>query len=692
MFLKKLQQVKELLRLHYGFNEFRSGQKEAIESILNKKDTLVIMPTGGGKSLIYQLSALVLEGVTIVVSPLIALMKDQVDTLNSVGIPATFINSSISFKEVQERIERVQSGFYKILYVAPERFNSQDFLSVLKNVKVDLFAVDEAHCISEWGHDFRPSYTRLNKVVEFLNNPMVVALTATATPEVKEDIGKQLKLKSPKIIVTGFKRPNLQLGVLRGNDYQKLQAVLNTIKSMPESRGIVYVNTRAKADEIMQALLNEDFKAASYHAGMDQEDRKWVQDSFMKDKVEIVVATNAFGLGIDKKNIRFVIHYNMPGTVEAYYQEAGRAGRDGKSSFCLLLFSPRDRYLQEFFIQGDNPEGETILEIYELLLNYDDDRIMFTYSEICQSLNGNVPEMAVGAALKILESNGLIRRSHEKAGNAYFKILTDFNKALGKLGPKAKKQRNTFEAFYRKYEEELKKGGYFNLEEVSELVGVKRETLKRMSKSLADKGVLEYKPPFRGTEIKVLKRVERDELELDFKVLREKADKAYKKLNKIENYVYYSGCRQEYILNYFGDIDSQVCGKCDNCLTTSDVRIYEEEPKRKKKTGIKLNTKLTQLETYELYNKDMSISEIAKKREIKENTVFEHLSYLVEKGLITNIDNFVDKKNQAEIKKAIKKIDSDKLKPVFEELKEKISYNDIKMVIAKEKNNNKKNG
>ncbi|HMB65727.1 MAG TPA: RecQ family ATP-dependent DNA helicase, partial [Patescibacteria group bacterium] len=302
----KLQQARELLKLHYGFSEFRFGQKEAIENILGQKDTVVIMPTGGGKSLIYQLPALVLDGATIVVSPLIALMKDQVDFLNSIGVPATFINSSISPEEAEDRIDKVKTGFYKLLYIAPERFNNFNFVQHLKELSVNLFAIDEAHCISEWGHDFRPSYTRLNRAIELVGKPPVVALTATATPEVKEDIIKQLDLKEPEIIVTGFARPNLQFGVIRTQENQKGSIIADSIKYLDDIRGIVYTGTRAKADEITRILLEEDIKAVSYHAGMDPEDRKWVQEKFMNNNVEVVVATNAFGLGIDKKDIRFV--------------------------------------------------------------------------------------------------------------------------------------------------------------------------------------------------------------------------------------------------------------------------------------------------------------------------------------------------------------------------------------------------
>jgi ATP-dependent DNA helicase RecQ len=572
-------QLLDLLKIHFGYESFRPGQEEAIDYILEGRDAVVILPTGGGKSMIYQLPALIFEGITLVVSPLIALMKDQVDSLERVGIPATFINSSLSQRESEERLRHIREGKYKIIYIAPERFYNTAFMSDLKSLKVSLFAIDEAHCISQWGHDFRPSYMRLKEVIKNIGSPIVVALTATATPEVREDIAKQLNLTDAKYVISGFARPNLQLAVVQASSGQKVQYILDAMDNDNLGSGIIYVGTRSKADELAELLIERNIKAVVYHAGMDADSRDWVQNSFMKGEAQVVIATNAFGLGINKKDIRFVIHHDLPGTVEAYYQEAGRAGRDGKSSFCLLFYSPQDRYLREFFIKGDNPSPQIIMEVYSLLSDWSSrneeigqESVLITYSEIIQNLSEKVPEMAIGTALKILEKEGYLSRPNEKNSNAYLKAKADALTMIEASGKRAKVQIEIISLLFERFAKEFEFGWEINIEDAARIIGVKKDSLSRAIKKLVEKDLVEYRPPFRGTEIKILKKVLAEDLNLDFKALKNKADRAYEKLDEMEQYVYQVSCRQQYILKYFGDLDAKDCSSCDNCLKLSKAK------------------------------------------------------------------------------------------------------------------------
>jgi ATP-dependent DNA helicase RecQ len=398
------------LQKHFGFEDFREGQREVIGSILEGKDAVVVMPTGSGKSLCYQLPAMILDGATLVVSPLIALMKDQVDALLARGLPATFINSSISESEQRARIEALRRREHKLVYVAPERFRSGRFNSALQQIPISLFAVDEAHCISTWGHDFRPDYLRLKSVIRSLGKVQTLALTATATPYVRSDIIQQLGLNQPQTFVSGFDRPNLSIEVVHTEKEKEKIARIRALAQKIGGSGIIYASTRKAVEQVGAKLKAVGLRVSEYHAGMSDGIRVKAQEDFMSGRTQMIVATNAFGMGIDKPDIRFVVHYQMPGSIEAYYQEIGRAGRDGLPSTCVLLFNYADKNTHDFFIDGSYPDFSVIKQVYDSLAATELRRIELSTAEIARR-TGERNEMAVQSALYVLERAGHIQRT-----------------------------------------------------------------------------------------------------------------------------------------------------------------------------------------------------------------------------------------------------------------------------------------
>ncbi|MBW1806978.1 MAG: RecQ family ATP-dependent DNA helicase [Deltaproteobacteria bacterium] len=344
---------RQALKKYFNYDSFREGQEAIIQAVLRGENTLAVLPTGAGKSLCFQLPALLRPGLTLVVSPLISLMKDQVDALTQNGIPATFVNSSLGWTEMRRRLADMNR--YRLVYIAPERFNNEWFLASLRRINVSLFVVDEAHCVSMWGHDFRPDYLKLKDTLDLLGRPQVMACTATATEEVRKDITCQLGLTDPTVIVRGFSRENLSLAVRRTTTHlDKLARTMEILRDHPT--GIVYCATRANVDRLAAKLKSEGICCIAYHGGLEDAERKHAQELFIRAEVPVAVATNAFGMGIDRPDLRTIIHWDVPGSIEAYYQQAGRAGRDGRPAHCELLFSHADVYTQKFFIQKSNPQ------------------------------------------------------------------------------------------------------------------------------------------------------------------------------------------------------------------------------------------------------------------------------------------------------------------------------------------------
>lgn len=563
----------------FGLSSFRPGQRDVIEAVLAGQDCLCIMPTGGGKSLCYQLPSIARRGTTLVISPLIALMKDQVDALLALGLKATYINSSLAAGEQYDRIERMSRGEFDLVYVAPERLRNARFLEAVRGTQVQLLAVDEAHCISEWGHDFRPDYARLGRFRERLGSPQTIALTATATPTVRSDVLQLLGLKEPQTFITGFGRPNLRFEVATAmSDNEKDELLLNFLQETPGS-GIIYAATRKKCEAVVEMLSSQlKRRVGLYHAGLSPDERRLMQDAFMSGRCDVIVATNAFGMGIDKSSLRFVVHYNMPGTLEAYYQEAGRAGRDGLPSRCLLLFANYDRRIQEFFIESSYPSREVVKQVYDYLRRIDDDPIEITLDELKERLSLDIATEGVSASEQLLEKAGALERLSSQQNTAAIKIDSETPSLVEMLPPEARVQRKVMRALEKIVGEVRGDWVYFSLPQLVSHTELERESVSRALRELIKLSFIDYVPPFRGRAVHMLKRdVPFDQLGIDFEELERRKSAEYAKLDCVVRYARTRGCRQLEILDYFGDPHRQKCGNCDNCGPPRGGAVKTEE-------------------------------------------------------------------------------------------------------------------
>jgi ATP-dependent DNA helicase RecQ len=568
----------------FHFSDFRKWQEEIIDTLLTKRDVVVVMPTGSGKSLCYQLPALLLDGVTLVISPLIALMKDQVDGLVENQIPATFINSVLTPSEQGQRLREIQQGRYKLVYIAPERFRNPGFMEGILSCCVSLFAVDEAHCVSEWGHDFRPDYLRLKGVVERLNHPPVAALTATATPDVRRDIITQLGLRQPITFVAGFDRPNLRFHVKRvEGEADKIDAIFTLLKKEAQ-KGIIYAATRKNVETLTLALRSNGYKAGSYHAGMEMESRKFVQDRFMEGTLPVVVATNAFGMGIDKADLRFVIHYDIPGSLEAYYQEVGRAGRDGKPATCLFLFNYADTFTQEFFIDGSYPPRNIIERAYEVLCDIGTDEIEMTQKALAERLGRTKSnEMAVSSCLKILEKAGYIERGSEGEHQARVTLRVEPEELRRQVEGKSKYQKEIVNYCLDVLDGSKDKTLLVDLDVMAENLNLVPEQLRRHLSTLHQAGSMEYRPPFRGRGLKILSRVPVSKLNINFQEIERRSIFEREKLRKMIDYAYTNQCLRRFILEYFGErITGNSCDNCSNCLDEGETHASRTSTRKER--------------------------------------------------------------------------------------------------------------
>ena len=728
-----LDKAVELLKKYFGYETFRDGQKDIIENILLHKDVLAIMPTGGGKSLCYQIPALMMEGTVIVISPLISLMKDQVDTLQQLGIEAAFINSSLPSSELSRIMLEAANNCYKLLYVAPERLESESFIELLKNITISMIAVDEAHCVSQWGHDFRPSYLKIKNLRDISGKkPIVSAFTATATPAVKEDIIKLIGLDNHYEITTGFDRENLKFIMVRIN--KKIPYLLNYVKKNKGKSGIVYCLTRKLTDEVCSKLIAEGHKVVKYHAGLSDVERNKNQEDFLYDNADIIVATNAFGMGIDKLDIRYVIHYNMPKNIESYYQEAGRAGRDGEPSECILLYSPSDIVMNNFLIESSGDLSSKANEYAKLrdMTNYcNTDKCLRKHiisyfdmdynKEKCNNCSNCLSEIeSKDITLESQKILSCIYRMGERFGS---NVVIDVLRGSNNQRIKSFKfnQLSTY-GIMKEYDKETLKeiisylisDGYIDItgdkypvlnisaqgnavlrgklkvnikkifnkssKEDNESIIYEKdlfEQLRKLRKEIADSLKV---PPFVVFSDATLKDMcikyplNKNEILKVSGVGEHKSEKYGSKfIEVIKTYIDENNINIDHIKTSDENLDDEV--EKNNKTLNIESNLTDKEDKEKKED--------TRSKSYKMYLEGKTIKEIASERKLSALTIENHLIYCAKLGYEINYYDFVSPEHEELIIKIYKDIGGDKLKPIKESIPTDITYTEIQFALCK---------
>lgn len=726
----------EILKKYYGYDDFRPGQDKIINHILNNEDCLGIMPTGAGKSVCYQVPAMILPGVTIVISPLISLMKDQVDTLNEIGIPSTYINSTLSNSQYSQTVQNILANIYKIIYVAPERLDTDSFINILNQLNISMITIDEAHCVSQWGHDFRPSYREIaNVILNLKKRPIISAFTATATQIVKEDIITLLHLSNPFTLTTGFDRKNLHFAVETPENKKKF--LMDFLDKNKKDSGIIYCSTRKTVDSLYENLLKTGYNVCKYHGGMTEKNRAQAQDDFTYDRATIMIATNAFGMGIDKSNIRFVVHYNMPKDLESYYQEAGRGGRDGADAKCILLFSRSDIVTNKFLIEQTSQENQKVEYeklndmidycntdkcLRKYILEYFDEKPEFEHCDNCSNCLSDIETTDITIdAKKILSC---IKRMNERFGSG---LVTDVLK--GSNSAKIKSfgfdKLSTYGIMSEYSKDTIKDLIYFLITEEYILnVGDKYPILTLSptaneilfgDKKVFIKKKIEKIIPKQLSSTNKVNNLNYDEKLFD--ILRE-LRKEIAQINNIPPFIVFGDISLKEMSTYYpitvekmlkingvGTNKLEKYGKIfietiQKYVTENNIevssrtenieKIIVNTPTAAKKVEkiVKEPKEDTKIISYNLFKEGKTIDEIASIRGMTRQTIENHLIKCYEIGLEIDLSNDINLNFENIIFEAIENLGFEKLKPLKEFLPDNVSYFDIHYFIAKYKKEN----
>ena len=628
------------LKKYFGFNKFKGNQEAIINNLLDGKDTFVLMPTGGGKSLCYQLPSVLMEGTAIVISPLIALMKNQVDAMRNFseedGV-AHFINSSLNKGAIDQVRSDILAGKTKLLYVAPESLTKEENVEFLRSVKISFYAVDEAHCISEWGHDFRPEYRRIRPIINEIGKAPLIALTATATPKVQHDIQKNLGMVDAQVFKSSFNRPNLYYEV-RAKTANIDRDIIKFIKNNPEKSGIIYCLSRKKVEELAEILQANGINARPYHAGMDSLTRTKNQDDFLMEKVEVIVATIAFGMGIDKPDVRIVIHMDLPDSIEAYFQEAGRAGRDGQKAYAVVLYAKSDKATLHKRIPDTFPEKEYIKEVYEHLQYYyqmamgDGQGCVreFNIEDFCRKFK--YFPVPVDSALKILTQAGYLEYTDEQdnASRLLFTIRRDELYKLRELGEDMDK---LIQTILRSYTGVFTDHAFINEDSLAIRTGLTRRQVYEQLIHLAKLHIVSYIPRKKTPYIIYTReRVEMRHLQIPSTVYEERKERYEKRISAMLDYVSSDTvCRSRMLLHYFGEKNEHNCGQCDTCINL----------KNKKPSGHLSEKELSEKILQALSDKRQTPATLAEQIADAKNMLIDVLHGLLDEGKVIAVNGML---------------------------------------------------